>query len=120
MGKGTIYDDPRFEYEDAFSGRTVRRLTDYLGHSNHFYFTDPCFFDEDRSMVFVSERGNASNFFRYDFVDGTITQITDLAQRVRPYACVSDANRALYFWSKGVLIELDLEFRAIILLEQGS
>ena len=39
MGKGKTYQDPQFRYEDSFSGREILRLTDYLGHSNHFYFT---------------------------------------------------------------------------------
>jgi hypothetical protein len=39
MPKGKTYRDPPFRYEDAYSGREILRLTDYLGHSNHFYFT---------------------------------------------------------------------------------
>ena len=39
MPKGQTYHDPQFRYVDAYSGREVLRLTDYLGHSNHFYFT---------------------------------------------------------------------------------
>jgi len=40
MGKGQVFRDPPFEYVDSYSGRRIRRLTDYLGHSHHFYFTD--------------------------------------------------------------------------------
>jgi len=40
MTKGRIYTDPVFRYRDAYSGREIVRLTDYLGHSNHLYFTD--------------------------------------------------------------------------------
>jgi len=78
MGKGTIYQDPPFRYKDAFSGREIVRLTDYLGHSNHFYFTDPCWFNDNQSLFFMSDRENQSNIFRYDLADGKITQLTDL------------------------------------------
>ena len=39
MPKGQTYQDPQFCYEDAYSGREIVQLTNYLGHSNHFYFT---------------------------------------------------------------------------------
>ena len=39
MPKGQTYHDPQFRYVDSYSGREILRLTDYLGHSNHFYFT---------------------------------------------------------------------------------
>ena len=61
MSKGKTYQDSQFRYEDAYSGREIVRLTDYLGHSSHFYFTDPCWFNGDRSMVFCSDRENRTN-----------------------------------------------------------
>ena len=108
MGKGQVYDDPKFRYIDSFSNREILRLTDYLGHSNHFYFTDPCWFDRDRSFVFTSQRENQGNLFRYDLDDGKITQITDLKTKGRPGGCVSAVNNAAYFWHRRQLIELDL------------
>ena len=88
MGKGKTYRDPEFSYIDSYSNRTVLRLTDYLGHSNHFYFTDPCWFNNNRSFVFTSQRENAGNLFRYDLDDGSITQMTDLQTRSRPVASI--------------------------------
>lgn len=109
MGKGRVYDDPKFEYEDAYSKRKVQRLTDYLGHSNHFYFTDPCWFNNGQSFVFTSQRENAGNLFRYDLADGKITQMTDLKGKGRPGGCVSTANNAVYFWQGHKCIELKLD-----------
>ncbi len=84
MGKGRVYDDPKFRYIDSYSNREILRLTDYLGHSNHFYFTDTCWFNDNRSFVFTSQRENQGNLFRYDLDNGTITQMTDLQSRGRP------------------------------------
>ncbi len=109
MGKGRVYHDPQFRYEDPYSGREVIRLTDYLGHSNHFYFTDPCWFNEDRSFLFMSDREGQSNLFRYDLDDGKITQVTDLEGPGRPRGCISTVNNANYFWWQNQVIELDLE-----------
>ena len=40
MTKGRTYQDPQFRYIDQYSEREVLQLTNYLGHSNHFYFTE--------------------------------------------------------------------------------
>jgi oligogalacturonide lyase len=109
MSKGSVYEDPIFDYEDPCSGRKVVRLTDYLGHSNHFYFTDPCWFNNDRSFVFTSQRENAGNLFRYDLDGHTITQMTDLRSRDRPGGCVSEANQAVYYFVGRRLVELKLD-----------
>ena len=108
MGKGRVYDDPQFRYTDGYSNREVLRLTDYLGHSNHLYFTDPCWFNNNRSFVFSSQRENQGNMFRYDLDDGRITQMTDLKSKGRPGGCVSTVNNAVYFWHRRQLVELDL------------
>ena len=108
MSKGRVYQDPIFEYKDPCSGRKVTRLTDYLGHSNHFYFTDPCWFNNDQSFVFTSQRENEGNMFRYDLADHKITQMTDLGSKGRPGGCVSEVNGAVYYFVGRKLIELNL------------
>ena len=109
MGKGQVFQDAPFTYEDHVSGRPIRRLTDYLGHSHHFYFTDPCWFNGNRSMVFCSDRADRTNLFRYDLDSGTITQMTDLDTRTRIVGCVSEVNHAVYFWSGNRLLGVDLD-----------
>lgn len=97
MPVGQIYHDPQFRYMDSYSGREVIQLTDYMGHSNHFYFTDPCWFNDNQSFFFASDRANQSNLYRYDLADGKITQLTDFTERERPHACWSEANQRLYY-----------------------
>jgi oligogalacturonide lyase len=110
MSKGRVYDDQKFQYEDPYSGRVITRLTDYLGHSNHFYFTDPCWFNDGRSMLFNSDREGQRNLFRYDFDDDCITQVTDLqGTGGTPRACISTPNRCAYFWWNRQVIELNLD-----------
>src|SRR4051812_41108106 len=76
--KGYVFDDQPFEYRDKFSDCKVTQLTRYLGHSNHLYFTDPCWLNAGSSFVFTSDRGNHSNLFRYDLDTHQVTQLTDL------------------------------------------
>ena len=102
--KGHIYRDPRFRYRDEYSGREIERLTDYRGHTNHLYFTDPCWIEENRSMVIVSDRENRCNLFRLDIDEATITQLTNLEGPGRPSGSYSAANRRHYYaWNNRVL-----------------
>ncbi len=109
MSKGRVYHDPQFRYVDSYSKRPIVQLTNYLGHSNHLYFTDPCWFNNNRSLVFTSDRENQSNLFRYDLDTGTITQLTDLHGRGRPGGCFNAARNRHYFWWQSVLYELDVD-----------
>ncbi len=122
MGKGKVYNDGEFSYRDRLSNRVVHRLTNYRGHSNHPYFTDPCWIDDGKSYVFISDRDGNSNLFRYDFPGdyisgGTITQLTDLSgdnkenERVfdhRPQGAFSAKTQRYYYWWQNVLYELDV------------
>ncbi len=62
---------------DPISGVTVHQLTRHLAHSNHAYFTNPCWHDHDRRLVFISDRGNRSNYYSLELATGAITQLTD-------------------------------------------
>ena len=70
-------------YQDPVSGATVRQLTHYKGHSSHFYFTYPCWYDNGRKIVFFSDRENRTNLFGVDLTSGDITQLTDLDPATR-------------------------------------
>ncbi len=109
MTRGRVYYDPPFRYADPQSNREVWRLTDYLGHSNHLYFTDPCWVIPNQVMIFTSDRENQSNLFRYDLDTSTITQLTDLAGSGRPSGQFSAANKRHYYWWKNEVRELDPE-----------
>ena len=43
-------------YRDRNSGVAVTQLTQYKGHSHHFYFTNPGWYDSGRKLLFASDR----------------------------------------------------------------
>jgi oligogalacturonide lyase len=108
MAAGTRYEDPRFTYEDSYSHRQIQQLTDYLGHSNHLYFTDPCWIADNEEMVFTSDRHNQSNLFRYRLSDGRILQMTDLSGRGRPTGSFSTRTGCHTFWWQNSVLEVDV------------
>ncbi len=63
--------------KDPVSGATVRQLTNYRAHSNHSYFTYPCWYDNGRKLVVASDRDNRVNLFGVDLESGALTQLTD-------------------------------------------
>lgn len=107
--KGYEYRDPSFRYTDEYSHRTIERLTDYLGHTNHLYFTDPCWIEGSRSMVVTSDRENRSNLFRLDIDDRSLTQLTDIDTRERPSGSYSASTRCHYFIRAGAIVELSVD-----------
>ena len=111
MGKGDTYKDEPFRYHDPYSGREIVRLTDYFGHSNHLYFTDPCWFRGGHSFIFTSDREGSSNLYAYNLDAHDITQLTDLERSgsERPAGCFSAVNNCHYFWWGRQLLELNLE-----------
>ena len=109
MSKGQQFQDRQFIYADPYSGREVRQLTGYLGHSNHLYFTDPCWFNNGRSFVFSSDRDDQQNLFRYDLDGGTITQLTDLKGWGKVGGCYCEATGCHYYWWQHVLYEVNVD-----------
>jgi oligogalacturonide lyase len=77
-GKGSRWAPEWKTFQDPVSGATVRQLTDYKGHSSHFYFTNPCWYADLQKMLFISDRENCTNLFSIDLGSGEITQLTGL------------------------------------------
>jgi oligogalacturonide lyase len=88
----------------------VHQLTNYKGHSNHFYFTYPCWYDKGRKIVFYSDRENHTNLFGVDLESGGITQLTDLDPARGQVGGLSKnpVREEIYFYHGDMLMALDL------------
>ena len=64
-------------FSDRTTGATVHQLTNFKCNSTHPYFTDDAWFDNDRRMLFMSDRGNAANIFSIELESGEIDQLTN-------------------------------------------
>jgi oligogalacturonide lyase len=78
MTAGRKWQSELIDGHDPVTGARVRQYTNYMGHSNHFYFTYPCWYDNERKMVIASDRENRTNFFGVDLASGELVQLTDL------------------------------------------
>ncbi|HZG87819.1 oligogalacturonate lyase family protein [Paenibacillus sp.] len=88
MGKGTVYPAEWKRYSDRFTGIDVLQLTDYKTHSYHLYFTESGWYANERKLLFISDRNNATNLYSIDLDDGAITQLTDYENNDALGACL--------------------------------
>ncbi len=77
------YAPEKYCYTDPDTGVQVTRLTGWRANSNHLYFTNNCFYENGKKIVFESDRENAHNLFSMDLETGIIDQLTDFP--VLPY-----------------------------------
>lgn len=111
-------------YKDSQSGVEVVQLTNYRGHSHHFYFTNPGWYDNGRKLLFSSDRNNRTNLFGLDLATGQIEQLTDLEPVPLPReveffrACKNPAREEAYFWHDRDLLALDLRTKKTRRLHQ--
>jgi len=110
IGTGSRWESELNVYQDPVSGATVHQLTNYKGHSNHFYFTYPCWYDKGRKIVFYSDRENRTNLFGVDLESGDITQLTDLDPAKDRIGGLSKnpVREEIYFYHGDTLMALDL------------
>lgn len=99
-------------FTDPVSGATIHQLTDYKAHSGHFYFTYPGWFDQDRKIVFSSDRDNHTNLYSVDLHSGDIVQLTDLDPADGEPHCQSvtlnKVRNEAYFSQGRTMLALDL------------
>ena len=128
MPVGRIWPAEISESTDSLSGVAVRRLTAYRGHSHHFYFTNPGWYDGGKRLLISSDRENRTNLFGLELATGDLTQLTDLEPLPLPReveflrACASNTRDEAYYWYGLDLVALDLrtlESRVLYRMDEG-
>jgi len=114
--------------KDRKTGVEIKQLTNYKGHSHHFYFTNPGWYADDSKLLFSSDRNNRTNLFSVDLTNYTIEQLTDLTPVPLPReveffrACKNPVKDQAFFWHDLELKSIDLisnEVKTIYTLDSG-
>lgn len=113
MAKGQVWRSEIREYKDRATGVKVKQMTDYNANSYLPYFTSNTWFDNNKKIVFCSERQNSVNLFSLDIRDGEMVQLTEYTPEERnlPMGLVYEKNpikEELYFWHGRELMALDM------------
>ena len=126
-GKGDIWPSEMKLIKDRSTGVEIKQLTDYKGHNNHFYFTNPGWFAGGGKLLFSSARNNHVNLFSVDLSSFEIRQLTDLEPVPLPReiefqrACRNPVKEEVYFFHDLSLVAMDLNtLDERILLELDS
>ncbi|RRJ66647.1 oligogalacturonide lyase [Paenibacillus oralis] len=107
-GKGEVWPSERKTYQDRFTGVEVVQLTDYKAHSYHLYFTESGWYDGERRLLFLSDRGNSTNLFSMDVESGEMTQLTDYPNNDELGAWILPNGSAVIVKAGRRLVRLDL------------
>ncbi|MFD1674043.1 oligogalacturonate lyase family protein [Alicyclobacillus fodiniaquatilis] len=108
-GKGYIWPTEWTEFRDPFSGVHIRQLTNYRAHSAHLYFTENGWYDENRRLLFISDRENRTNLFSLCMSTGEITQLTDLDEKITNInPCLNPEGTKAYFSTGEKVYAVDL------------
>lgn len=114
----------RKSHRDRITGLEVTQWTDYKGHSHHFYFTNPGWYDGGAKLLFGSDRANRTNLFGLDLITGEIEQITDLDPVPLPRelefvrACKNPVREEAYFMHDLSVMAVDLETKKLRVLHE--
>lgn len=109
--------DERRTYRDPLTGVPVTQMTDHKGHSHHFYFTNPGWWDGGRKLLIGADRFGRANLHSIDLESGVVEQITDLAPVPLPReleflrACRNPVREEAYLWHDRSLLAVDLSTR---------
>ncbi|QKS69748.1 PD40 domain-containing protein [Paenalkalicoccus suaedae] len=103
----------RKTYKDSLSGVTVEQLTNHFAHSYHTYFTNNGWFGEDnRFLLFCSDRGNSENLYALDLTSGEMERLTDFTSyddTSLQAAFINPLGNEAYFIANGTIQCLHLE-----------
>lgn len=115
MAKGDQFPAEWRTFSDPETGVEVKQLTNYKGHSHHFYFTNSGWYANGSKLLFGSDRGNRTNLFSIELASGAITQLTDLEMPPPPgetsflFASTNPQRDEVYFWHGRDLLALNLD-----------
>ncbi len=97
MSIGTVYPPEWRRTRDTDTGRELRQYTASKSHSYPLYYVNDSITDDERYLVFHSERTGYVQLYRLDLVTGEIVQLTDGHTRRSGWALWCEAElRGIY------------------------
>ena len=123
--KGAHFPSEAHAFKDRETGVTLRQLTNYKGHSHHFYFTNAGWWDGGKRLLLGSDRNNCTDLYSLEVATGEITQLTEHSPDTTAellFSCVNPISDEVYFVRENRVWAMDLrtlEERVIYELTPG-
>jgi len=109
MPAGKTFNPERKTSTDDETKVQVHQLTNWKGHSNHFYFTTTSFLPGGKELVFVSDRDNQTNLFHLELATGWIRQLSDAGNVQVTCSCLNPVRREAYYFAGRDLMATDVD-----------
>lgn len=108
MPKGDIVRNTFHSYTDPYTGRTVTRLTSPEEVNHHPYFYYKMVTNDNRYLIYASNRDGNRNLYRMDLRDGSALQLTE-GTGVHDFSCsLTSDDRQLIFCRDRRVMRLDM------------
>lgn len=97
MAKGSTIRNEFHPFNDAYTGRAISRLTAPEQVNHHPYFYYKMITNDNRYLIYASEREGARQLYRMDLNDGSALQLTE-GSDIHDFSCslTSDDNYLIY------------------------
>ncbi len=121
--KGSVHPSELQEFEDNQTGAHIYQLTNDNTINHNLYFLTPSFTPDQSDLIFTSYRSGKANFFKLEFPNGDIVQLTN-GDEVHGYSGVIAKDGTELFYTEGdsiKAIHLDtFEERVLAEFAEGS
>ena len=121
--KASIHPSELCEFQDDQTGAHIYQLTNDTSINHNLYFLTSSFTPDQAHLVFTSYRSGKPNFFKLEFPNGDIVQLTD-ADDIHGYSGVISKAGTELFYTQGDAIKAihlgTLEERVLASFPGGS
>lgn len=107
MAKGDRIQNEFYEYRDADTGKRVVRLTtpDHVNHHEYFYYKMVT--NDNRNLIYASERNGERQLYQMDLRDGSAVQLTEGAGTSDFGAFLSPDDQYLFYSQNGRFFRME-------------
>lgn len=123
MGKGYVFKNVFKEFTDEHTGRKVIQLTGDECLSHHPYFYNKMVTNDNRFLIYASDRTGSRNLYKLDMENGDTVQLTDIVGKFDDFSSTLSADdNYLYYTKNNGIVKLNmnnLEEEQIYTSEEG-
>ena len=102
--KASVHPSELREFQDSQTGAHIYQLTNDTSINHNLYFLTPSFTPDQGYLIFTSYRSGKPNFFKLEFPNGDIVQLTD-ADDIHGYSGVISKDGTELFYTQADAIK---------------
>ena len=102
--KASVHSSELREFQDDQTGAHIYQLTDDTSINHNLYFLTSSFTPDQAHLIFTSYRSGKPNFFKLEFPNGDIVQLTD-ADDIHGYSGVISKDGSELFYTQADTIK---------------